>query len=83
MEANRIRPEDKVKVEFFDDNGKLIDEYEGSGFSNVEEAIAATRQQDGLNLPDSEAGSFTVTNLTNGTSRRYRLNAHGNVKLII
>lgn len=32
---------------------------------------------------DPEAYVFKVSNLSDGTERRYRLNAHGHVKLII
>lgn len=81
MTNNRLNWGDKVTVEIYNDEGKVIGKAEVTDVHNVESAIqkaledvpSATRPEDYV---------FRVTDLSEGTSRRYRLNAHGHVKLI-
>lgn len=81
MEANRIHIEDKVLVEIYAD-GRKVDSYEGSGFHDVAQAIQQayeSSEHTGLNIEDYV---FRVSNPSDHTSARYRINAGGNVKLI-
>ena len=81
MPNNRLDFESIDQVEVFKENGDVIGTVKVSGVRSIEAAIEALQQ-----LPeakDPEAYVFKVSNLSDGTERRYRLNAHGHVKLII
>ena len=84
----RVRPNNRLdfesidQVEVFKENGDIIGTVKVSGVRSIEAAIEKALQH----LPeakDPEAYVFKVSNLSDGTERRYRLNAHGHVKLII
>lgn len=81
MTDNRIRPADDVRVEL-DFGGQKLDAFQGSGFHTVDEAVHAafhaSRRPD-LNIQDYV---YKVTNLTTGTSARYRLNAGGHLRIL-
>lgn len=81
MSNNRLRPIDDVRVEM-DYNGKEIDAFQGSGYNTIQEAVRtayeASKRTD-LNIEDYV---FRVTNLTTGTSARYRVNAGDNIKIL-
>lgn len=82
MPNNRLDFESIDQVEVFKENGDIIGTVKVSGVRSIEAAIEKALQQ----LPeatDPEAYVFKVSNLSDGTERRYRLNAHGHVKLII
>lgn len=82
MPNNRLDFESIDQVEVFKENGDVIGTVKVSGVRSIEAAIEEALQQ----LPeakDPEAYVFNVSNLSDGTERRYRLNAHGHVKLII
>lgn len=81
METNRLRPDDKVKVGIECD-GRTVGEYTSDGSHNVAEAISRAYEEEDASYP-AEDCVFTVTDLSKGTSERYRLNAHGHVKLIV
>lgn len=81
MNANRIRPTDKVLVELYLD-GKKVDTYEGTGFHTVEQAVSNAFDNPERADTNIEDYVFRVTNLADHTSARYRVNAGGNVKLI-
>lgn len=81
MNANRIRPTDKVLVELYLD-GKKVDTYEGTGFHTVEQAVGNAFDNPERADTNIEDYVFRVTNLADHTSARYRVNAGGNVKLI-
>ena len=85
MESDRLRPEDKVQVKAYEEDGELAAEGEATGFHTVREAIEATYESitDDENKADIRDYVFEVSNITTGTSARYRVNAHGNVKLIV
>ena len=81
MTTNRIYPIDDVLVEFYFD-GKKIDTYEGSGFHNIEEAIHSAYDSAERRNVNIEDYVFSVTNLADHTSARYRVNAGGNIKIL-
>ena len=81
METNRIRKEDVVRVDIECD-GRKVGEIKRGGFHTVAEAIEAAYAEEGASYPKEDC-VFTVVNETEGTSERYRINAHGNVKLIV
>lgn len=77
-----LRTEDQVRVTIFNAEGERVSQYTNSGFRSIEVAIKAALSQDdsGVNPEDCV---YEVTNLTTDVSHRYRLNAHGNLKLIV
>ncbi len=79
---NRIRPADDVRIEIHDDEGKLVDAYQGSGYNTVEEAIMAAYEGAAHAPLDIRDYIFTVANLTDRTSARYRMNAHDHVRIL-
>ena len=82
MPNNRLDFESIDQVEVVKENGDIIGTVKVSGVRSIEAAIEKALQH----LPeakDPEAYVFKVSNLSDGTERRYRLNAHGHVKLII
>lgn len=85
MESDRLRVGDKVLVKVYEDTGELAARSEGTGFHTVREAIDATYESmaDGDDKADKRDYVFEVSDLTTGTSARYRVNAHGNVRLIV
>lgn len=81
MAVNRIRPIDDVLVELYLE-GKKVDTYEGSGFHTIDEAVRSAYESSKREYVNIEDYVFRVTNLTEHTSDRYRVNAGGNLKLI-
>ena len=81
MAANRIHPIDDVLVELYLE-GKKVDTYEGSGFYTIDEAVKSAYESSKREYVNIEDYVFRVTNLTEHTSARYRVNAGGNLKLI-
>lgn len=82
MPNNRLDFESIDQVEVFKENGDIIGTVKVSGVRSIEAAIEKALQH----LPeakDPEAYVFKVSNLSDGTERRYRLNAHGHVNYLI
>ncbi len=78
MNANRLHPHDNVRIELlFDD--RIEDAYQGSGDHNIGEAILAAFNGNPRKYLNIEDFVFAVTDLTTGTSGRYRVNAGGNI----
>ena len=78
MKANRHHPHDNVRIELlFDD--RIEDAYQGSGYHNIGEAILAAFNGNPRKYLNIEDYVFAVTDLTTGTSGRYRVNAGGNI----
>lgn len=79
MPNNRLDFESIDQVEVFKENGDIIGTVKVSGVRSIEAAIEKALQH----LPEAKDPEAYVLNLSDGTERRYRLNAHGHVKLII
>lgn len=80
---NRVRPDDKVRVEIENVNGDVVSTYKGSGFSRVEEAIGAAYEYNSELLGPMADYVYSVGDSATGVCHRYRINAGGNVKLIV
>ncbi|MBD5347354.1 MAG: hypothetical protein HDR92_09560 [Bacteroides sp.] len=79
---NHLSPSDSVKIEIFTPTGYCISTWQGSGFSNLGEAVTAAYEGSGsLNMP-AEDYVYTVTDLTRGTSARYRIDAGGHLRIL-
>lgn len=80
MTQNRIHLADNVLVQLYLD-GKETATYQGSGYHNVDAAIRSAYQA--TDAPKNiEDYVFRVTDLTDSTSARYRVDAGGIVRLI-
>lgn len=79
---NRIKHGDKVKVDVYDEAGKLMGEKTGDDFYNLTDAIETAYTAVLPTAGDIRDYVFTVYNLTDDTSGRYRLNADEHVKLL-
>lgn len=82
MTPNRIRTEDQVKVQIIDTEGRVRYDFSGTGYHDVAAAIMAAYEASGL-TEDARDFAYQVSNETDGTSARYRLNAHDNVRLVV
>lgn len=81
MTANRLHPADDVLVELYLE-GKKVDTFEGSGYNTVREAVQSAFECSERPNLNTEDYVFRVTDLADGTSARYRVNAGGNLRLI-
>lgn len=81
METNRINPIDDVRVQLNFD-GREKDAFQGSGFHSIEEAIRNAFDATDVGHLNIEDYVFVVTNMSTGTSGRYRINAGGHVTLL-
>lgn len=79
---NRIAPIDDVRVEIINNDGKVVDVYQGSGYRTISEAIIAAYEGTAYAHLDARDYVYNVVNLTTGTESRYRLNAHDNVVIL-
>ena len=77
-----LKLDNQVTVTIFGPDGNRLYQSTGTGFHNIDSAI---RQALADAAPDvnPEACAFEVSNDTTGVSHRYRINAHGHLKLIV
>lgn len=81
-EKDTLRLGDKVSVAIFGPEGSCIYKSTGDGFHSLKAAVDDTLANSDINV-NPEDCVFEVTNLSTNVSHRYRLNAHGHLKLII
>lgn len=81
MEANRLRPTDRVTIDIAVGGNKLFT-FTGEGFHNIEGAAEAAYRASGISASKEDC-VFTVADDTDATVQRYRYNAHGHLRLII
>ena len=72
----------RVDVTIWSPENTRLYQSTGTGFHNIEEAIKAAIEKASLDI-NPEDCVFEVTNEESGVSHRYRINAHGNLKLIV
>lgn len=77
-----LKLDNEVKVTVFGPDGGELYKTTGSGFHSIEAAISQTLASAQLTV-NPEDCVFEVDNETTGVSHRYRINAHGNLKLIV
>ena len=80
--ADFLKVDNQVNVTIYGPEGSSLYQSSGSGYHNIQTAIDDTLQNADLNV-NPEDCVFEVSNLTTGVSHRYRINAHGNLKLIV
>lgn len=77
-----LRPEEQVTVAIWGPDDSLLYKSTNSGRHTIEQAINDAIENANLGI-NPEDCVFEVTNHSTGVSHRYRLNAHGHLKLII
>lgn len=78
----RIHPEDEVKVIVLNDVDAIVHTYDMKGFNSVGEAVR-TAFEDYNRPTDIRDYTFRINNITTGATALYRVNAHGNLHLIV
>lgn len=77
-----LKRDNEVRVSIIGPDGSKLYETVGSGYHTLDDAIRETIAEAQLRT-NPEDCSFDVANLTTGVTHSYRLNAHGNLKLIV
>lgn len=80
--SDYLKLDNKVSVSIYGPDDSCLYQSTATGFHSVDEAINAAIENAGLEV-NPEDCVFEVSNQTTGVSHRYRLNAHGNLKLIV
>lgn len=80
--SDRLRTEDQVNVKVLGPDDSNLYESTNSGFHSIEEAIKNALENANLQV-DPEDCVFVVSNQDTGVTHKYRINAHGNLKLIV
>lgn len=80
--SDYLRIGDEVTVEILGPANDIL--YKGSSkdYHSIESAISSAIENANLS-ENPENCVFNVTNQTTGVSHKYRINAHGNLKLIV
>ncbi len=81
METNRINPIDDVRVEIYEGQYK-VGAIMRSGFHNVTEAVESAYESSRATHNPIEDYVWRVTNLSTGTSARYRIDAGGHLRIL-
>lgn len=79
---DRLRTDQKVRVEIHDSEGHLISNHLYTGLHTIQEAV---KEAANATLPSGahpEDYVYTVTDVDTGTTGRYRINAHGHIDLL-
>ena len=81
-EKDSVRIGDEVTVSIFGPDGSLLYKTTKKGCHSIENVVEEAVSQSNIEISPEDC-VFEVDNLTTGVSHRYRLNAHGHIKLII
>ena len=77
-----LKPENQVTVTIWGPDDSRLYQSTDTGFHSIEVAIREALANANLEI-NPEDCVFEVSNLTTGVSHRYRINAHGHLKLIV
>lgn len=77
-----LRPDNLVTVTIWGPDGSRLCQSTNTGYHSIDVAIKDAIANAGLQV-NPEDCVFEVANLTTDVSHRYRINAHGNLKLIV
>lgn len=77
-----LKREDQVTVTIWGPEDNRLYNSTGTGFHSIEAAISDAVSNASLDT-NPENCVFEVANDTTGVTHRYRINAHGNLKLIV
>ena len=77
-----LKRNNEVTVTIWGPDDSRLYQSTNTGFHSIENAISTAISNASLEI-NPEDCVFEVTNNTSGITHRYRLNAHGNLKLIV
>ena len=77
-----LRPGENVEVSIYGPDGECLYKGTNDTYHTLEMAVDDSISKSGIDI-NPEDCVFEVSNLSTGVSHRYRLNAHGHLKLII
>lgn len=80
--SDTLRPNDNVTVTILGPDNSRLYKSTNTGYHSLEDAIKTSLTKASLEI-DPKDCVFEVSNLTSSVTHRYRLNAHGNLKLIV
>lgn len=80
--SDYLKPADTVSITVLGPDDSQLYKSTGSGFHSIEAAIRETLANASLDV-NPEDCVFEVNNETTDVFHRYRINAHGNLKLIV
>ena len=80
--SDYLRPGEQVTVTILGPDDSRLYQSTNSGYHSIEEAIKVAVDNAGLTI-NPEDCVFEITNQDTAVSHRYRINAHGNLKLIV
>lgn len=82
MEKDFLKPNDRVEITIQGPQENNLYQTIGTGYHSLEEAVRLAVADASPNI-NPEDCVFVVSNKTTNVAHRYRLNAHGNLKLIV
>ncbi|MCH5241923.1 MAG: hypothetical protein J1F67_05820 [Muribaculaceae bacterium] len=82
METDLLKRNDEVTVTIYGPDNNCLYKSTKTGYHTLDEAVRDSINNANLEV-DPEDCVFEVTNDTNNISHKYRINAHGNLKLIV
>ena len=77
-----LKPSDEVNVIIRGPEDNILYQSTSSGYHSIESAIENALGNANLSI-NPEDCVFEISNQHTGVSHRYRINAHGNLKLIV
>lgn len=77
-----LKPGEQVTVTIWGPDGSRLYQATNTGYHSIEVAIKDALANANLEI-NPEDCVFEVSNLATDVSHRYRINAHGNLKLIV
>lgn len=80
--SDYLRPDQQVTVTIWGPDDSRLYQSTNSGYHSIEAAIREAVDNAGLMVSPGDC-VFEITNLDTSVSHRYRINAHGNLKLIV
>lgn len=82
METDLLKRDDEVTVAIYGPDDKCLYKSTNTGYHTLDEAVRDSIERANLEI-NPENCVFEVTNNTSDISHRYRINAHGHLKLIV
>lgn len=80
--SDYLRPTQEVTVSIYGPDGSRLYQSSDTGYHSIEAAVEATLAAANLSV-NPEDCVFEIANNTTGVAHRYRINAHGHLKLIV
>lgn len=80
--SDLLKPADQVTVTILGPDGSRLYQATNTGYHSIETAIREALAHAALEI-NPEDCVYEVSNLTTDVSHRYRINAHGHLKLIV